>query len=63
MGARQRAKAVHKGMQPLSPQDLAESILWCLARPAHVNIQELVIFPTDQAAIQMVQRRESEKPV
>ena len=63
MGDRERAKAVYKGMQPLSAQDIAESILWCLARPARVNIQELVIFPTDQAAIQMVQRRESEKPV
>lgn len=63
MGDRERAKAVYQGMQPLSAQDIAESILWCLARPAHVNIQELVIFPTDQAAIQMVQRRESANPL
>jgi 3-hydroxy acid dehydrogenase / malonic semialdehyde reductase len=52
-----RGKLVYKGMHPLSAADIAETILWCLQRPAHVNIQELVIFPTDQAAIQTVYRR------
>lgn len=58
----ERAKAVYKGMTPLSAADIAETIVWCLARPQHVNIQELVIFPTDQAAIQLVHRRDSAKP-
>lgn len=53
----ERAKVVYKGMTPLECQDIAESIRWCLERPARVNIQELVIFPTDQAAIQHVHRR------
>jgi 3-hydroxy acid dehydrogenase / malonic semialdehyde reductase len=60
LDSRERAKAVYRGMKPLTATDIAETILWCLQRPAHVNIQELVIFPTDQAAIQLVHRRDSE---
>jgi 3-hydroxy acid dehydrogenase/malonic semialdehyde reductase len=52
----EKAKSVYKGMKPLSATDIAETILWCVQRPPHVNIQELVIFPTDQAAIQLVHR-------
>jgi 3-hydroxy acid dehydrogenase/malonic semialdehyde reductase len=51
-----KAKAVYSGMTPLSAQDIAETIVWCLSRPQHVNIQELVIFPTDQAAISHIHR-------
>jgi 3-hydroxy acid dehydrogenase / malonic semialdehyde reductase len=52
-----KAKSVYKGMTPLTPEDIAETIVWSVSRPAHVNIQELVIFPTDQGAIQHVHRR------
>jgi NADP-dependent 3-hydroxy acid dehydrogenase YdfG len=38
-------------MTPLQARDIAESVLWCVMRPAHVNIQELVIYPTDQAGV------------
>ncbi len=55
-GNQEKADAVYHGMTPLTSADIAETILWCLQRPAHVNIQELVIFPTDQAAIRMVHR-------
>ncbi|MGZ3721587.1 MAG: SDR family NAD(P)-dependent oxidoreductase [Bdellovibrionales bacterium] len=58
----ERAKAVYRGMKPLSAADISESIFWCAQLPAHVNIQELVIMPVDQAAIQLVHRREAEKP-
>lgn len=53
---KERAKGIYRGMKPLTPHDIAECIAWSLMRPAHVNIQELVIFPTDQAAIQHVHR-------
>lgn len=56
LGNHERAKAVYKGMEPLQPEDIADTIVWCLDRPAHVNVQELVIFPTAQAAIQQVHR-------
>jgi 3-hydroxy acid dehydrogenase/malonic semialdehyde reductase len=52
-----KAKKVYEGMQPLTPEDIAETVVWCLERPAHVNIQELVIYPTDQAAVGVVDRK------
>lgn len=58
LGDKERAKGVYKGMRPLSARDVAETILWCVERPPHVNVQELVLFPTQQAAIGMVHRSE-----
>lgn len=56
LGSQEKADQVYKGMRPLTAQDIAETIVWTLNRPAHVNIQELVIFPTDQAAVGQVHR-------
>ncbi|MES2963370.1 MAG: SDR family NAD(P)-dependent oxidoreductase [Bdellovibrionota bacterium] len=58
-GDKEKAKSVYKGMTPLTGTDIADTITWCLERPAHVNIQELVIYPTDQASVgnQYVHRR------
>lgn len=56
-GDKQKASKVYEGMTPLSPQDIADTIAWVLNRPEHINIQELVIFPTDQAAVGQVHRR------
>lgn len=53
---KEKAAQVYKGMRPLTPKDIAETIVWTTDRPAHINIQELVIFPTDQAAIRDVHR-------
>lgn len=52
-----KAEAVYKGAAVLSASDIAESIEWSISRPKHVNIQEMVIFPTDQASVTMVQRQ------
>lgn len=57
LGSKEKADAVYEGMTPLSPKDIAETISWVLSRPAHVNIQELVIYPTEQAGIRQVTRR------
>jgi 3-hydroxy acid dehydrogenase/malonic semialdehyde reductase len=46
-------------MTPLSAQDIAETIVWCADRPKHVNIQDLVIYPTDQASPTVVSRTNS----
>lgn len=53
----EKAKLVYKGLTPLTPEDIAETIAWCTDRPPHVNIQEIVIYPTDQASVQNVHRR------
>jgi 3-hydroxy acid dehydrogenase / malonic semialdehyde reductase len=58
LGSKQKADAVYQDMMPLSATDIAESIFWCLNQPAHVNIQELVIYPTDQASVGQVVRGE-----
>ena len=51
-----RAKTVYEGYTPLSDMDVAEAIHWCVSRPPHVNVQELVLFPTAQAAVGQLHR-------
>lgn len=53
------AKKVYSGMRPLLADDIADAIVWSLERPQHVNIQELVIYPTDQAAPGSVHRKDN----
>lgn len=59
LGSQQKANQVYENMMPLSANDIAETILWCVERPAHVNIQELVIYPTDQASVGQVVRKKN----
>jgi NADP-dependent 3-hydroxy acid dehydrogenase YdfG len=56
-GDADRARRVYAGMTPLRAEDVAEAIVWTATRPAHVCIDELVLKPTDQAAIHKVHRR------
>ena len=51
------AKKVYEGMNPLTAEDVAEILVWVASRPAHVNIDELIVKPVDQAAIGKVFRR------
>ena len=51
------AKKVYAGMNPLTAADIAEILVWVASRPAHVNIDELIVKPVDQAAIGKVFRR------
>lgn len=48
-GDEERAKKVYLGLKPLSAEDIAESIYWMASRPAHVNINDMIIMPTAQA--------------
>lgn len=48
-GDEDRAKKVYENIQPLKPEDIAETIYWMASRPAHVNINDLIIMPTIQA--------------
>ena len=58
-GDEARARKVYEGVQPLTAADLAEIIVWVAGRPPHVNIDEMLVKPTDQAAIHKVHRRKS----
>jgi NADP-dependent 3-hydroxy acid dehydrogenase YdfG len=55
-GDHERARTVYKGLEPLTPQDVAETIAWCVERPPHVNVQDVVLTPTAQASVTMVKR-------
>ena len=57
LGDEKKAKDVYAGMKPLTGEDIAEAILWSTGLPPHVNIQEIVLFPTDQATPSTVTRR------
>ena len=52
-----RAKSVYERMTPLAAEDVAEAIVWAVTRPRHVNVDEIVLRPLDQATSTMVNRR------
>jgi NADP-dependent 3-hydroxy acid dehydrogenase YdfG len=58
-GDEDAARRVYDGMQPLSADDVAECIRWALAQPPHVNIDEIIVRPRDQATATSVHRRSS----
>ena len=56
-GDRERADRVYRDMTPLTAADVADAVLWVATRPPHVNIDQIVIKPTDQASATLVHRR------
>jgi len=56
-GDDQRAEQVYKGITPLSPSDVAESVVFCATRPYNVNINELILTPIQQASSTQVYRK------
>lgn len=48
-GDTEKANNLYAGMQPLTAQDIAETIFWTICRPVHVNINRIEIMPTQQA--------------
>ena len=56
-GDEARASKVYQGFAPLSPDDIAEAVLFCATRPPHVNISEVIVMPTAQASTTLVHRK------
>jgi NADP-dependent 3-hydroxy acid dehydrogenase YdfG len=56
LGDEDRAKKVYEGMTPLTGDDIAEGVAWCVTRPWHVNVDEMVIRPLAQATARDVSR-------
>jgi NADP-dependent 3-hydroxy acid dehydrogenase YdfG len=54
-----KAKKPYEGTEPLVGEDIADAIVWMASRPPHVNIDEMIIKPTDQAAMHKVYRRKT----
>jgi NADP-dependent 3-hydroxy acid dehydrogenase YdfG len=48
-GDTERAAKVYKGVKPLTPEDVAEVIVWAVGRPDHVNIARVLLTPVQQA--------------
>ena len=56
-GDKARADKVYEGLTPLNANDIAEAIWFAVSRPAHVNINDMLIMPTAQANITTVVRK------
>lgn len=56
-GDAERAAKVYDNIKVLEPADVAEAVLFCATRPAHVQLAELLILPTVQASPTMVYRK------
>jgi NADP-dependent 3-hydroxy acid dehydrogenase YdfG len=56
-GDKEKASAVYQGMTPLTAKDIAECIWFAASRPAHVNVDQMVLMPVDQASVYKVHRR------
>jgi len=52
-----RAKKVYDGLEPLVANDIAEAIWFVVSRPAHVNINDMLIMPTAQATGTIINRK------
>lgn len=56
-GDEKKAKRSYKGMQPLVAEDIADCIAWAVTRPAHVNVDEIIVRPLDQATSTAIARK------
>jgi 3-hydroxy acid dehydrogenase/malonic semialdehyde reductase len=61
-GDRERAAKVYENTRPLSAADVADAIVWCASRPPWVNVEDILLMPTDQASPTMVHRRPLSEP-
>jgi serine 3-dehydrogenase len=56
-GDRARAKKVYAGLLPLSAEDVADAVLYCVTRPPHVQVAEIILLHAAQAGATLVHRR------
>jgi NADP-dependent 3-hydroxy acid dehydrogenase YdfG len=56
-GDQERAKLVYQGFENLIAADIADAIFYAVSRPAHVNINELIIMPTAQPVASVIHRK------
>jgi 3-hydroxy acid dehydrogenase / malonic semialdehyde reductase len=58
-GDEERARKVYEGVEPMTPDDIAECIVFALTRPAHVNVDEIVVKALGQSSGARILRRNS----
>lgn len=54
---KQKADNFYKGFTPLNGEDIADTIWFCLTRPLHVNVSELVVYPQAQVSLHELVRK------
>lgn len=59
LGDQSKADAVYHGMKPLSAGDIADCVHFATSRPPHVNVDHVIVMPTDQASVYKVHRTSS----
>jgi NADP-dependent 3-hydroxy acid dehydrogenase YdfG len=57
-GDAEKAAAVYRGLTPLTAEDVADCVVWAATRPSHVNIDQIVLKPRDQASATRAHRGE-----
>lgn len=60
-GDEERAAMVYDGYKPLQADDIADAVVYCATRSPHVNISEVLIMPTAQAAASMTHKQKTDK--
>lgn len=55
-GDKEKAANVYKGYEPLQAIDIAEIIYFCVSRPKHVNLADIIVLPTAQASATIVKK-------
>ena len=58
-GDAEKAKAVYEGVDPITPDEVADCVMFALTRPLHVNVDEIVIKALQQSSGGRVVRREA----
>lgn len=56
-GDRQRADDTYRGVTPLTGDDIAEAIAWIVQLPAHMNVNDIVLMPSQQAGAYYTHRK------
>jgi 3-hydroxy acid dehydrogenase/malonic semialdehyde reductase len=56
-GDGQQAKDVYKGIKPLTAEDIADAVFYCVSRPPHVQIADIILMPTAQRSAALVSRK------
>lgn len=56
-GDGERAGKIYQGLTPLTPDDIADAVVYCATRPPHVNVSEMIVMPTAQASTALVHRK------
>lgn len=60
-GDSSKADSVYNDIQPLTADDIADIVLYMASRPSHVNIADVIVYPTNQASVSIVHREKTKK--